>query len=89
MNKNHFQLLLFETQHIKEELANPTKQAIIVFEIEVVKGKFLNGIIFIHGILKSITNIRYQMGHVKDTIFMGVKLMFVSTKISINAINEN
>jgi hypothetical protein len=73
----------------KKELANPTKQAIIAFEIEVVRGKFLNGIIFIHGILKSITKIRYQMAHVKETIFMGVKLMFVSTKININAINKN
>jgi hypothetical protein len=53
------------------------------------RGNFFNGIIFIHGILKSITKIKYQMGHVKETIFMGAKLMFVSTKISVNAINEN
>jgi len=67
----------------KKELAKPTKQAIIVFEIEVMRGKFLNGIIFIHGILKSITKIKHQMGHVKETIFMGIKLMFVSTKINV------
>jgi hypothetical protein len=69
----------------KKKLVNPTKQAIIVFEIEVTREKFLNGIIFIHGILKSIAKIRHQMGHVKETILMGVKLMFVSTNINVKS----
>ncbi len=77
MFKNHFQLLLFETWHIKKKVVIPKKQAIIVFEIEVVRGSFFNGIIFIHGILKSITEIRYQMGIVKETILISVKLVFV------------